>query len=341
MKDSEIIYRKVINYMYQSMCKTVDKLPFSGHYWLEQFIIGVAQYVLDEYGDNLQSTSKRPVDVCRAYLNLLTGEGFLNTGDYRLKESGDEILVYVDSKNCVYKQYCSQAREENLPFSCVRLAAFQAVLRKVLDKNYSSSIKIDWENGICYGKLFLDTKPKEEIVTRQGHKLKIAGRRAILLPQETFASLLMSVREHAPHALKHVLYDVGYRSGSYLARKARVLYSETEECLQLLLEEIKNEGLGKVELVSYDLSGGKAKIRCYDSFQVAAVKEYGYLYRTPQVICDLLRGIFAAYLTVLMDKEIICEEMSCQSVEGNYCEFLALPLPQEPGGEEETPWLKE
>lgn len=340
MRDSKIIHRKVINYMYQSLCKTVDQLPFSGQHWLEQFIYGVAQQFIDDYRDDLQSAPQNPVDICRAYLNILDREGFLIAEHYHLEESGNEILVHIENNSCVYREFSSKAQREGLPYSCVRLGMFQETLRQLLGKNYSSSVKVDLEGGTCHGKLFPETRPKEEIVTRDGHKLKIAGRRAVLFPQETYASLLMSVKEHAPHALKHVLYDAGYQSGFYLARKARALYTEIEDCLQLLSEEMKNEGLGKVELVSLDFSRTRVKIRCYDSFQVAVTKEYGSLYRTPQVICDLLRGIFAAYLTVIFEKEMICEEMICQSVEGNYCEFLTLPLPQEYGGEEGTPWSK-
>jgi predicted hydrocarbon binding protein len=339
MKESDIS-RKVINYMYMSMFKTMGQVPFSGRHCLEQFVLGVAQYVLDEYKDELQFTSKKSVDICLVYLNLLDRKGFLDAGDYRLEESGDNLLVSVKRDNCIFREYCSMPRVEGLPFLCVRLGALQAVLRHVLGKNYSASVEID-EEGVCHGKLFPATQPREEIVTREGHVLKIAGRRAILFPQETYASLLMSVKEHAPHALKHVLYDAGYQSGFYLARKTSALYPNLEECLQLLLEEIKNEGLGRLELVSFDLSRSRARIRCYDSFQVAVADEYGRLYRTRQVICDLLRGFFAAYLSVLLEKEIICEEMSCQSVTGNYCEFLALPLPQETGRKERAPWSKE
>ncbi|TYO97420.1 4-vinyl reductase [Desulfallas thermosapovorans] len=81
-------------------------------------------------------------------------------------------------------------------------------------------------------------------------------------------------------------------------------------------------------MVSVSLTRNRAKIRCYDSFQVAVTHEYGQLYRSPQVICDLLRGFFAAYLSVIFEKEIICEEMVCQSTGAGYCEFLTLPLPK-------------
>lgn len=330
MKDNHI-HRKVINYMYQSMGKIMAQLPFSGQHWLEQFVLGVAQYLLDEYTDKLHFTSQDPIVICQEYTNFLDQEGFLDAKDYIFEKSGNDLLVHVNRDNCIYRQYSLHTLRAGLPLQCVRLSAFQAVLRQVIDKDYSTSVKIDQENGICHGVLFPSTKPKEEIVTREEHKLKIAGRRAILLPQETYASLLLSVREHAPHALKHVLYDAGYRSGSYLAHKAKALYPDINECLQLLLEEITNEGLGRVEVVSLDLACTRAKIRCYDSFQVDITKDYGSLYRTPQVICDLIRGIFAAYFSVLFEKEIICEEMTCQSIGGNYCEFLVLPLPQEFG----------
>ena len=296
MKENDIS-RKILNYSYMSACKTMGQIPFSGRHWLEQFILGIAQYFIDEYWDELQLTSKKPVDICRVYLNILDRESFLNIGDYRLEESGDYLLLYIERNNCPYREYNLRAQAEGLPYYCVRLGALQAILRHVLGENYSASVETD-EEGTCRGKLFPTTRPKEEIVTREGHVLKIADRRAILFPQETYASLLMSFREHAPHALKHVLYDAGYRSGLSLASKTKALYPDTQECLQLLLEEIKNEGLGNVELVSVNLSRARARIRCYDSFQVAAADEYGQLYRSPQVICDLLRGVFAAYFSV-------------------------------------------
>ncbi len=314
MKESDFS-RKLINYMYMSMCKTMKQLPFSGSHWLEQFMIGAAQYALDEYADETQFVPKEPVEACRFFLNLLDREGFLNAGDYRLEDSGDNILVYVSRNNCVYREYCLRAPVEDLPFYCARLGTFQAVLQRMFGESYSASVKVD-EKEVCHGRLFPATQPKEEIVTREGHILKVAGRRAILLPQEIYAYLLLSVKEHTPHALKHVLYDAGYRSGISLARKTKALYPDIKDCLYFLLELIKNDGLGNVEPVSFEPSHARALIRCYDSFQVSVADEYGQLYRTPQVICDLLRGIFAAFFSVLFNKKVVCEEMSCQSMGG-------------------------
>lgn len=331
MKGDKDISKKIINYLYMSICRTMKQVPFSSRHWLEQIMMGPAQYVLEEYKDEIQFASKKPVDVCRAFLDFLHGEGFLNSEDYRLEESGDDVLLQVERDKCVYREYCTRAPLEGLMFYCARVGTFQLVLRQVLGKEYSASIAVD-EKGTCLGTLYPAAGPKEEIVAREGHVLKVAGRRAVLLPQELYAYLMMSVRDHAPHALKHVLYDAGYQTGATLARKTRDLFPGMRECIQLLLEVITNDGLGKAELVSLNLSRARAKFRCYDSFQVAISNEFGHLYRAPQVTCDLLRGVFAAYLSVLFDKEILCEEMNCQSLGGDYCEFVAMPLPQKRHG---------
>jgi len=325
--------------VYFGMYKTIDQLPFSGRHWLEQFMFETVYRLLDDHKNEYQFISRRPADVCRTYFDFLN-QLYPNWVDYQLEESGEDLLVYIKRDNCAYWNFCRQTQVEGLSFFCVRLGTLQAALRIVLGENYSTAVEID-EKGICCGKLFHSAQPKEEIVSREGNILKIAGRRAVLLPQEIYASMMISIREHAPHALKHVLYDAGYQSGLYTARKARALYPNAEECLRFLLVEVMNMGFGKTELVSLDLSRATARIRCYDSFQVTVANEYGRLYRSPQVICDLLRGVFAAYLSVLLKKEIICEEMSCQSVEGSCCEFLALPLPQETGREVEAPCLEE
>ncbi|AGL00273.1 V4R domain-containing protein [Desulfoscipio gibsoniae] len=334
MKDNDFSM-KMINYMYLGISRIMNQVPFSGRHWMEQYVIGIAQYFIDEYWNNPKLESQKPIEICRVFHKILERNGYIQTSDYRLGESGDNLLVSIKRKNCNYQDFSLRAKEEGLTYNyCIHLVAMQAILHHVLGENYSTSIKMA-DDGFCYGKIFPTTKPREEIVTREKHVLKIADRRAILLPQETYASLLASVKEHAPHVLKHVLYDAGYQSGLSLARKTIALYPDPHECLQVLLDEIQNQGLGNVELVSVSPSRTRAIIRCYDSFQVAITNEYGHLYRTPQVICDLLRGFFAAYLSVLFEKEIICEEMACQSMGAKYCEFLALPLPKQlPGGEE-------
>jgi predicted hydrocarbon binding protein len=332
--NNDDISRNIINYLYMSTCNTLKNIPFSSRYWVEQIMMGPARYILEEYKEELQFTSERPGDICKTFLEFLDTKGFINIEDHQLEESGDNIFVHVERDKCNYRKYCLQAPLEGSLFYCARVGTFQAVLQKVLGKFYEATVETD-QYGICHGKLNPAIKPREEIVNRDGHVLKIAGKRAVLLSYMTFAALLMSIKEHAPHTLKHVLYDAGFRSGTSVALKTKSLYPDQSDCLKEFLYEIKNLGLGYVELVSFDHSHCRARLRCYDSIQAFIAKEYGSLYRTPQVNCDFLRGIFAAFFSVIFEKEIICEEMDCQSIRGDYCEFLAMPIPKNILGKEE------
>lgn len=331
---TDVISMDIINYLYMSTCSTLKNVPFSNRYWVEQIMMGPARYILEEYMDELQFTSDRPEDICKTFLEFLELKGFLNSKDYQLEESGEYLYVNVVRDKCNYRKYCLHAPVEGSLFYCARVGTFQAVLQKILGKFYEAIVETD-QNGVCHGKLYPATKPKEEIVNRDGHVLKIAGKRAVLLSHLTFASLLMSIKEHAPHILKHVLYDAGFRSGTSVALKTKSLYPDPLECINALLDEVKNLGLGYVELISFDYTHGRARLRCYDSIQAFISKEHGSFYRTPQVNCDFLRGIFAAFISVILEEEIICEEMECQSIGGDFCEFLAMPLPQNLLGKEE------
>ncbi|RKO66679.1 V4R domain-containing protein [Desulfofundulus salinus] len=317
---------KVIGYMYSSIMETMDRLPFSGRYWMEEIVQGTALHVLNEHGNELEITSDEPVDICTSYLKLLENKGFLQASDYHLQQEGKEIHVQVNFSRCVYRDFCVHAQHKEFPMYCIRMNALRGVLKSFLHLDYTYSIEVAQQENICRGRLFPSPLPRSEIVIREGHMLKIAGERAMLMPMATYASILASIREHAPHVLVHVLYDAGFRSGLRLARRARKMYPEALECLNILLDELKQHGLGHMELISLEADAGKAVIRCHDSFQVDSISKYGELYRTPRVVCDLLRGTFAACLTELLQREIFCEEVQCQSMGYPCCEFLTLPV---------------
>lgn len=327
---------KVICHIHESIMETMSRLPFSGRYWMEEIVQGTALRVLDEHGSELEITSDKPIDICTGYLHLLDNKGFLKASDYHLRQEGEEIHLQVNLSRCVYSDFCVQVQDKKIPLYCIRMNALRAVLKKFLQLDYTYSIHVSQQENFCHGRLLPSPLPRGEIVTREGHMLKIAGDRAMLLPMATYASILGSIKEHAPHVLVHVLYDAGFQSGLRLARRARKMYPEAGECLNILLDELKQHGLGRMELVSLKPGAGRALIRCHDSFQVDSIKKYGELYRTPRVVCDLLRGIFAAFLTELLQKDIFCEEIQCQSMGNSCCEFLTMPVETQLGRGEEV-----
>ncbi|NPV27595.1 MAG: 4-vinyl reductase [Firmicutes bacterium] len=324
IKNKAISFRRVINVLYLCLSEMARRMPFGGEYWVEQITQAVGSKTFKDFQDRIEFASDNPLDICQTYLSFLDSEGFLDANDYSLKDDKDSIHITIQQKKCIYKLFCNRARAEELYFNCPRIGAFLGVLKSRLGIDFGSTVAFKGE--ICEGKVFPRDWSKHQIVVREGNVLKIAGERAIFLPLQTFTSLLTAIKEHAPHILRQVLYDAGYSSGLIIAQRASSLYNNVQECLESLCEEITRSGLGKVELVCFNQTEGRVVFRCYESFQVAAVESQIRLYRTPRVVCDLLRGTFAAYITVLLGREMICEEMQCQSMKSQYCEFLVLPI---------------
>lgn len=330
MKGNIEIYRKVLNFLYLSLSKAAARLPFSGRYWLEEVSRGVGEMVLQEFGGGSGLPAGDAAAVCSYYLSILDHAGMLNEDDYRIEGEADGVVVTLERERCVYQDFCRRAEQEGLQFYCPRLGAFQAALKNVLGAEYSTAVEVDACSGACRGRIFpVRRRLKTEMVSRDGDILAIAGERAVLFTKEMYAFLVLAIKEYAPHIMKAALFDAGYRSSEIVARKARESYSEDPvDALNSLFGEFRNLGLGRPELVSIDPEEGRAVIRCHNSIEVAIAREYP-LYRTPRVVCDMLRGKFSAYLSVVLERPIICEELKCAAMGEEYCEFHALPSDQE------------
>lgn len=329
VNDNINVYRNILNYLYLALSKTAGTIPFNGRYWLEEITRSVGEQVLDKYVENLAPESRRPVDICRTYLGVLDQEGFLQVDAYRLQAKGDSVLVTLSRKQCVYQDYCQGTEKDGLFFSCPRLGSLQAALKRGLGVEYATSVEIDGDTDMCHGRISpVKHGLKTETVTRRDDVLESAGKRAILLNQEMYASILTAIKRYAPHVLEKVLYDAGYSSSLPIAKYTKDYYNSPAETLAACFEELKNAGLGKIDLIFLDPESGRAVIRCDHSFEVAVIQKDLELYRTPRVICDLLRGKLSAYLSIILERPILCEEMKCASMGGAYCEFHAYPEQQ-------------
>ncbi len=233
-------------------------------------------------------------------------------------------MITMTQENCIYRYYCEVAVKDRLLFCCPRLGALQSVLTNTLGRTYSTEMKLfDQKTGKCQGRIFpVKRRLRSEMVHSSGDTLTLAGERAILFTRDVYISLLVAIRDYAPFILKKVLFEAGYRSCLPLAEEALAFYNTPEEALDVCFEELKNCGHGRLELVSLDKKAGHAVIRCYQSFEVDAAKGIK-LYRTPRVSCDLLRGELSACLSVIFGCSMVCMEMKCAAMEGDYCEFHA------------------
>jgi predicted hydrocarbon binding protein len=331
MMNSEDVYLKIINSIYLTLSRATGTMPFGGRHYLEEITRGVGEQILKDYGEEFKLESTRPSDICKAYFNALGYLVFLEEGAFQLEDEGNSVLVTMSQEHCIYQSYCRRAQEEGLLFYCPRLGALQSALKNALGLEYSTAVEFEPASGVCHGKVFpVKRRLRTEMMHFVEDTLDIAGERAVLFTKDVYLSFLVAVNEYAPFILQKVLFDTGYRSFLNIAREAADCYKLPEDSLRVCFEEMKNCGIGRIELVSLDTSAGHAVIRCYQSFEVAVV-EGMELYRTPRVTCDLLRGQLSACLTVILGYPIICEEMQCAALSGEYCEFHAYPEEENEG----------
>ncbi|MGI6404963.1 MAG: hypothetical protein ACOX2E_00470 [Syntrophaceticus sp.] len=330
MYKAEKFYLKIINSIYLNLSKTVSAIPFGGNYFLDEVTRGVGELILKEYEEQFHPESTKPSEICKAYLKTFGRQDFLEDGAFQVEDDGDSVVVTMNAKDqehCIYKEFCREAQKESLLFYCPRLGVLQSVLKKFLGVEYSTTVELKPESasGICRGRISpVKRRLRTEMVHFVDDTLNIAGERAVLFTKDIYQSFLTAVNEYAPFILKKVLFDTGYRSYLGIAREAQGYYKSPEKSLSVCFEEMKNCGIGRIELVSLDSAAGHAVIRCYRSFEVAVVEGID-LYRTPRVACDLLRGQLSACLSVILRRPIICEEMQCAALDGEYCEFHAYP----------------
>ncbi|MDD3315804.1 MAG: hypothetical protein PHH05_09975, partial [Syntrophaceticus sp.] len=276
MYNAEKFYLKIINSIYLNLSRTASSIPFGGNYFLDEVTRGVGELILKEYEEQFNPESTKPSEICKAYLKTLGRQDFLEDGAFQLEDDGDSVVVTMnpkDQEHCIYKEFCREAQKESLLFYCPRLGVLQSVLKKSLGVEYSTSVDWEPESKICRGRISpVKRRLRTEMARFVDDTLNIAGERAMLFTKDAYLSLLTAVAEYAPFILRKVLFDSGYRSFLGVAREAQGCYKSPEKSLSVCFEEMKNCGIGMIELVSLDSSAGHAVIRCYQSFEVAAVQ---------------------------------------------------------------------
>ena len=113
------------------------------------------------------------------------------------------------------------------------------------------------------------------------------------------------------------LYYLGFSGGSYLAKMISEKTSlNGRKGLIEILKLIQALGLGKIELVKYDIFPKiDIKIRVYDSIECSAFE------KSSKPVSQFVRGYLAGLLAEQTGKEVEVIEEKCIAVGDKYCEF--------------------
>ena len=165
----------------------------------------------------------------------------------------------------------------------------------------------------------------EPLMKSENGRFTLGPVRAVVTTQAAYVFMMEVLHEHAPHALKYAFYDMGYRVGEDLMSAIPVSGRDPEEAFRHLVETYKQAGYGKLEVLEFDLNRPEARLVGTDLFETAVAGESG-VYRTPRCVDHYSRGMFAGFMSNLLGREVVCEEIACQYRGDARCEFLILPF---------------
>lgn len=154
-------------------------------------------------------------------------------------------------------------------------------------------------------------------------ELRLGSARVILMTEQAYVFLLQVIHEHAPQIVKYAFYDMGYRTGEQLVEGLREQAESPEQAFRHFVEAYNQAGYGDIEVVSLDLGKPEAILRGRNLFEAGLAGRAG-IYRSERTVDHYSRGMLAGFLSALVGKEVICEEMACQFRGDAACEFVAM-----------------
>lgn len=167
-----------------------------------------------------------------------------------------------------------------------------------------------------------------ETIRSEKGVLTLGPARVVVMTEIAYVFLMKILHEHAPHVIKYAFYDMGYRVGQQLMGALQVDDGDPEAAFRRLVESYKQSGYGNLEVVHFDLAQPEARLAGTDLFETSVATQSGTV-RSPRCVDHYSRGMFAGFLSKLLGREVVCEEIACQFRGDARCEFIVLPFERE------------
>jgi predicted hydrocarbon binding protein len=321
--NKETIFFNHLNNLLLGISHLAEEAPMGGEDYLDVACEYYIQRMFKYYGgDNYKPISNGILDLCDAWIDVMHRSRFLDKKDYRLNSNGEQLEIKVNKQNCTYIEYCTAAKEENLPMVCMRMLSCKWIANKFSGRPHLLQKEKFSDGDLCQGTILPGEKPSE-ILSKDGDKISVAGERAIVLSTKTLGILFKTIYDYAPHLLDQVLYESTY----YVSLQEYEKISQrknTREALDYVLNTLTRLGNTRLQMIEFDEINKRAVIRGNGSFTAEVFKDNN-MFNSPKTSCAGTKGRLAAYFTRAWAEEVVCEEVKCEAFGDDYCEFILLP----------------
>jgi hypothetical protein len=153
-----------------------------------------------------------------------------------------------------------------------------------------------------------------------------AGERVVFFPTRGYQMMLNEIHAASPDLLRHIVYRSGFVLGESIAEQVRELYPDPRDQLAVLLEDLARSGFGTFELIELDLDAGHALVRGQNLFEAAIASDLAWA-RTPRCVDNYCSGRLAGYLSAIVRRPAVSEEICCEARGDPSCEFALTATP--------------
>jgi len=323
MDNKTAVLYEMINNLYLSVSQLAETVPMGGNYYLEKVSEYLAEHTLNQHRNFFTPASDKTIDICQSWINMLDNIDYINRSDYLFTQEGEKLKISVNKKNCTYRDFCSKALQEKLPHTCPRMVSCKWIASRETREPYQLQLLDTTDDIWCTGIIY-PSEDIEEILARDGNIINIAGDRAIVLSTNAYGILLKTIYNWMPELLGQVLYESAHYSALLDYDKVSKYYGNSRDVIEHLLNTVNLLGNIRYEIVKYDEINKEAEIRGYNSY-LAEIFKNNNLFKSPKASCHSARGRLAAYFSKAWQTEIVCEELRCEALGDDYCEFILLP----------------
>lgn len=149
-------------------------------------------------------------------------------------------------------------------------------------------------------------------------EIKLLGQSITMLPVELYVAMFNELKKSQPASYREIIYNIAKNVGKIYTKKLHEKYAleDSHKIAEWDVNTLALAGLGKAEVLKYDLKNKNAELKVMNSPIAKALKPQ------KEVVDFIIAGFIAGSSIIAFSSEkMVCEELTCLAKGDQFCLF--------------------
>jgi predicted hydrocarbon binding protein len=147
-------------------------------------------------------------------------------------------------------------------------------------------------------------------------KDKVTGERCVIITQTRMHDILSRLSEIFQSGAKVIVFEASKVAGERFAKEAfETVKADSQRLLSTTVQRFTDAGLGKIEVIEFNLEEGEVKFKIWNNFFAEIKNEEGATY------CNCIEGFVTGMCEQVMNKTPKIKKTKCVADGDPYCEW--------------------